>query len=58
MLISVTIQPARNLGTNQCAEPDRWTDTKKSETLMALLEPSGSGGWIFEGARQAKTFRY
>jgi hypothetical protein len=58
MHLSVAIQPARNLGTNQRAEPDRWTDTKKSETLTALLEPSGSGGWVFEGARQAKTFRY
>jgi hypothetical protein len=58
MLISVTIQPPRNLGTNQCAEPDRWTDTWKSETLTALLEPAGSGGWIYEGARQAKASRY
>jgi hypothetical protein len=58
MLMSVAIQLARNLGTNQCAEPDRWTDTWKSETLTALLEPSGSGGSIYEGARQAKASRY
>jgi hypothetical protein len=58
MLMSVAIQPARNLGTNPRAEPDRWTDTWKSGTLTVLLEPSGSGGWIFEGARQAKASRY
>jgi hypothetical protein len=58
MLMSVTNQPARNLGTNQCAEPDHWTDTSKSETLTALFEPSGSGDWIYDGARQAKASRY
>jgi hypothetical protein len=58
MLMSVAIQLTSNLGTNQRAALDRWTNTKKAENLTALLETSGSGGWVFEGARQAKTSRY